>query len=107
MPGVRRGRRVPQSFLQMLSIFRMRSIGQLVPACRENPGSRKPIPGQARGLLGTLIHMKHNRRDEAIFESMDRATREFTLLKIRIQVPIIRSTFVNPAFILRHERTWD
>jgi hypothetical protein len=50
MPGVRRGRRAPQPVLQMLSIFRMRSMGQLVPV-PESPF----IPGQALGFLGTGI----------------------------------------------------
>jgi hypothetical protein len=60
MPGVRRGRRAPQPVLQMLRTFRMRSMGQLVPACRENPDTRKPIhPRASPGSSGQRDHWNH------------------------------------------------
>jgi hypothetical protein len=44
MPGVRRGRRASQPVLEdAQASLRMRSMGQLFPAYRENPGTRKPI----------------------------------------------------------------
>jgi hypothetical protein len=69
MSGVRRGRRAPQPVLQMLSTFRMRSMGQLVPACRENPATRKPIHPRPnpwssghRDKSPNLRYLQHRRR---------------------------------------------
>jgi hypothetical protein len=66
MPGVRRGRRAPQPVLQMLSIFRMRSMGQLVPACRENPGTGKPIhPRASQGSSGHRDKMWNSKNGDS------------------------------------------